>query len=577
MFAPIQPAQIEWQGETPFSSTFDDVYFSREGGLAETKHTFLNGNNLPNRWKGRDHFTILETGFGTALNFLCTAKTWQETSQKGQWLYYISIEKHPISIPDLERLHTTLPAALQPFAVKLRQALPPAIPGFHWHVFEEEQISLLLIQADLVTALPELEAKIDAWFLDGFSPAKNPEMWNDALYEAMKNLSAEDATFATYTAASSVRAGVERAGFSWQKQSGFGHKKHMLCGQLSGSQKFQNKHKEALIIGGGLAGCFAANALARQGMNVTLIERHQTVAKEASGNNAAIMKPYLAKEWTPQTLLYNQAFYYARRQAIKNGLFYQIGALQLEEESRHFGLGLSKNMAEMLDIQAASTIAGMEVKQPGVYLPEGGWLEPKLACERAISVPNITPVFETEAITLSRSGNVWKVNNKWESPIVVVANAREAISFPQLSHLPLIPMRGQVTIFQKTQLLKTIVSYGGYALPHDKFLTLGATYGKNDFETEAREIDNNKNISLYNNVFVNPMLAKPIGTRVAWRTTTPSKRPLVGKVEEGLYVSLGLGSRGTMLGPYLAEQIAAEILGTPQPLQKSVKMVLSKY
>ncbi len=575
MFKPIQPASIEWQGDTPFSPQFGDIYFSREGSLAETQHIFLQGNNLPNRWKNRPRFTILETGFGTASNFLSTAQTWQETSQKGQWLYYISIEKHPIQ--NLEPLHAHLPESLKPLAKKLRQALPPAIPGFHWHVFEEERITLLLIQADIATALPELEAKIDAWFLDGFAPAKNPEMWGDALYQGMKNLSAEGATFATYTAASSVRAGVESAGFQWKKQSGFAHKKHMLCGQRPGTYHAEKKHKRALIIGGGLAGCFAANALARQGVHVTLIERHKKLAQEASGNNAAVMKPYLAKMWAEQTLLYNQAFYYARNQAIKNNLFHLTGALQLEKESRHQALGLPKNMAEMVGISEASSIAGVAVKQPGVYLPDGGWIEPQLYCEAAISSPNITTVFETEALTLSRSGDVWKVNNKYEAPIVVIANAMDALSFRQLSHLPLIAMRGQITFFPKTQPLKTIVSYGGYALSHGDVLTLGATYGKNDMEPEVRDIDNEKNISLYNEAFVDPILAKPIGARVAWRVVTPSKRPLVGRVEEGLYVSLGLGSRGTMLGPYLAEQIAAEICGTPQPLQKSVKMVLSKY
>ena len=577
MFKPIQSALLEWQGEVPFSPLFGDVYFSREGGLAETEHVFLQGNNLPERWKNNPYFTILETGFGTGSNFLCTAQSWQKTRQKSQWLYYISLEKHPISIPDLERLHTQLPDSFQPLATKLRHILPPAIPGFHWHVFEEEQISLLLIQADIATALSELEATIDAWFLDGFSPAKNPEMWGDALYEAMKNLSATDATFATYTAASTVRSGLEKVGFSWQKKPGFGHKKHMLCGQLSGANKTPDHPQSAIVIGGGLAGCFAANALARNNIKVTLIERHAAIAQEASGNEAAIMKPYLPKEWAAQTLLYNQAFYFARHQASKNELFHAIGALQLEEESRHLGLGLPENMARMVTSVEASGLAGEEVKLPGVYLPEGGWLKPKLFCEAAVSSPLITRVLSTEAITLTRLEQGWKVNDKWQAPLVVVANAKDAISFPQLSHLPLIPMRGQLTLFKKQTSLKNIVSYGGYALPYDDFLTLGATFDKHDMEAQPREIDNEKNISLYNKTFINPVSSKPISARVAWRATTPSKRPLVGKVGEGLYVSLGLGSRGAVLAPYLAEQIAAEIIGAPQPLQKSVKKILSNY
>ncbi len=575
VFSPIQPARIEWQGDIPFAPQFDDVYFSREGGTAETEYVFLRGNDLPNRWQNRSHFTIFETGFGTGLNFLCTADLWQKTKQKDQWLYYISVEKHPIDVADLRRLHDNHPLLAQ---------LPPAIPGFHWHIFEDERIALLLIYADLETALGELDAKIDAWFLDGFSPAKNPDMWSDALYEGMQNLSADGATFATYTAASKVREGLEKAGFHYERAQGFGHKKHMLRGAFIPPPKResvltppQGGSKAAIVIGGGLAGTSAANALARHGFDVTLIERHAQLAAEASGNPAAILKPYLAKEWAAQTMLYNQAFYFTRNKAKKSQLFHEIGAVQLDEEPRHLGLGLPAFQAQLLNKEETSARIGLMVKKGGVYQPEAGWLSPVRFCQNMAQHPNIKMVLEVEALQLKQIGNIWRVNDKFEASYVIIANAKDALSFAPTSYLPLIPMRGQISIFKRDRPLNCIVNYGGYALPHEDYITLGATYDRRDMEAEIREEDHVKNISEYNDVFVDSITEKPIGGRVAWRTTTPSKRPIVGAMGRGLYVSLGLASRGALLAPYMAEQIVAEITGAPHILQKSIKRVLSVY
>lgn len=569
VFKPIIPARLEWQGEVPFAPQFDDVYFSREGGAAETEYVFLRGNNLPERWKNKSHFTIFETGFGTGLNFLCTAEVWQKSAAPNQWLYYISVEKHPIDMEDLKRLHGNHP---------LLTKLPPAIPGFHWHVFEEERIALLLIYADLETALVELEAKIDAWFLDGFSPAKNPDMWGDALYKGMRNLSNDGATFATYTVAAYVRAGLEGAGFQYERVQGFGHKKHMLRGQLPSVLTHpQGVSQSVIVIGGGLAGTSAAGALARHGFDVTLIERHAVLANEASGNPAAILKPYLAKEWAAQTMLYNQAFYFARNHAKKDDLFHEIGAVHLDEDPRHLALGLPAFQAQLLTKDEASKRIGLDVKLGGVYQPEAGWLSPVKFCHAMVQHPNIKTIFEVEALQLKQIGNIWRVNDKYEAPYVIIANAKDALSFAPTAHLPLIPMRGQISIFKRDRPLNCIVNYGGYALPHDDCITLGATYDRRDMEAEIREEDHARNISEYNDIFADAITEKPIGGRVAWRTTTPSKRPIVGSVGQGLFVSLGLASRGALLAPYMAEQMVSEIIGAPQPLQKSVKQVLLKF
>ena len=586
-FEPIIPAAIEWQGDTPYSAAYGDIYFSREGGLAETAYVFLEGNGLPGRWRDKPHFTICETGFGTGLNFLCTAKAWEENRRPDGWLYYISIEKHPIAKTDLARIHAQLPQALHPLAQEMCAGLPPAIPGFYWQIFPERRIALLLIQADIEVALEEMEAKIDAWFLDGFAPGRNPAMWGDALYSAMRRLSAPAATCATYSAASAVREGLSSARFEWQKRKGFGHKKHMLCGKLpdiAAPQRVATDNR-AIVIGGGLAGCFAAAALARHGREVTLIERHEALAQEASGNPAAILKPYLAKQWSGQTLLYMQAFHHARETAERLGAFHSTGALQLETQKNNVDwqqqiisqLGLPEELTSMVTAQQASEIAGIGLKCGAIHLPTGGWIHPQSFCHAALRQAGVEPLLQTEALTLERSGNLWRVNNQLEAPVVIVANAKDALAFSPLAHLKLHHVRGQITGFRKSMPLKTILSYDGYALPQSDNITLGATFHPRDTERLSREEDNNKNICAFNQISAEPWPLTKISERVAWRTTTPSKLPIAGEMAEGLYVSLGLGSRGAMLAPYLAEQLAAEITGTPQPLQKSVKKLLSNY
>lgn len=554
----------------PYAPQFGDVYCSREGGAEEKRTVFIEGNGLLQRFAAlgnKQAFTILETGFGTGLNFLLTVEAWQQRAGQGGWLFYLGVENHPFRKADLAGLHTEfLPERLMPLALQLQARWPALIPGFHWVVFPQWRVTLLLMFEPLERALWELQAEVDGWFLDGFSPAKNPDMWCEALYAGMRRLSRPGATFATYSAALGVRHGVEQAGFAWQKRKGFGHKKHMLTGAFGGEHVPKPiAQKNIAIIGGGLAGCTAAHVLSRYGMQVTFYERHGALAQEASGNPAAIMKPYMAKEWSAQTLLYNQAFYHSRDLAQALGLFNGCGAVQLATEPpRHLQLGLPLEQAVELSAAECSARLGLKVDLPGSWQPEAGWMNPAAFCE-ALMQHSGAEQRMTEAVKA--------IPSSYDA--VVVANAFQAQQFPELQSLPLIPMRGQITVFERKLPLQCIANYGGYALPHGAYLTLGSTYDRRDMAAEVRSEDDNKNISEYNKHFTyNPVVEKPLFSRVAWRTTTPSKRPIVGHVTGNIYASLGLASRGALLASYLAEQLASEMLGLPQPMQKSVKQLL---
>ncbi len=216
----------------PRSEQFDDVYFSAEDGLAETRHVFLAGNGLPEAWQGREDFTICELGFGTGLNFLASWKLFEETAQPAQRLHFISIEKYPLSGEQIDDalIHWDNPKntvdTITPHRIALCKIYQEGGGVFNL----AERVRLTLVIGDVNEALPQLDAHVDCWFLDGFKPSSNPEMWSNIVFENMARLSKSRASFATFTAAGFVRRGLQEAGFDVRKVPGFGRKRDMLVG-----------------------------------------------------------------------------------------------------------------------------------------------------------------------------------------------------------------------------------------------------------------------------------------------------------------------------------------------------------
>jgi tRNA 5-methylaminomethyl-2-thiouridine biosynthesis bifunctional protein len=214
----------------PRSERFDDVYFSAENGLAETQHVFLAGNNLPQAWAGRERFTVAETGFGTGLNMLTVWRLFKDTAAPGQRLELISIEKYPLKAVQIEGSLTPFAGAFEPELKTLIECYPIDVsPGIHTLPLAQN-VTLNLIFADVEAALQRIQTPVDCWFLDGFKPASNPEMWTQHVFDHMARLSPQGATFATFTAAGAVKRGLQQAGFSVQKVKGYGRKREMLTG-----------------------------------------------------------------------------------------------------------------------------------------------------------------------------------------------------------------------------------------------------------------------------------------------------------------------------------------------------------
>jgi len=249
------------------SAQFDDLYFSRQDGLAETHHVFLKGNDLPGAWQGsegqKERFVVAETGFGTGLNFLAVWKLFEERAGQEQALDYISFEEFPLGVDEIRDALSPLFASYRPpllssrrrpgsfsfkpedsglrrddgsgdynvYLGRLLELYTLRVPGFH-RIILNERVTLTLVFDDVNAAMEQVSAEVDCWFLDGFKPSANPEMWSETVFQQMARLSNKGASFATFTAAGFVKRGLRKAGFEVRKVPGFGSKREMLVGQF---------------------------------------------------------------------------------------------------------------------------------------------------------------------------------------------------------------------------------------------------------------------------------------------------------------------------------------------------------
>ena len=330
----IQHAKIHFNQEnTPVSDKFDDVYFSNQDGLAETHYVFLEGNQLWKRWihYQEAHFVIAETGFGTGLNFFAVTTLFREFRHKYpdsplKRLYFISFEKYPLPLDALQQAHLAYPQ-FSALAQHLQQHWLNPIQGCYRFHFDETTLDLWF--GDVAENLPQLgdymNGKIDAWFLDGFAPSKNPNMWNEPLYQQMFRFTKPQGTFATFTAASAVRKGLENAGFNIKKRKGFGKKRECLSGQKTQekltalstpwfhSQPANLNEQDITIIGGGIASLCTAISLLKRGAKITIYCENEQTALNASGNKQGAFYPQLSDDNERNIRFYIHAFAYGHR------------------------------------------------------------------------------------------------------------------------------------------------------------------------------------------------------------------------------------------------------------------------
>ncbi len=635
----LRPARLDWSQGQPASADFGDIYFSSSGGDAETRHVFLDGNQLAERFAAlapAQPFTLLETGFGTGLNWLCTQALRRETGHKG-WLHYVSIEKHPLQREDLQRAQDCWPA-FATFAHALQAAYPALTPGFHRLLFPQWQSTLTLVFADVQDALPRLAAHADAWFLDGFAPSRNPAMWTPALYAQMARLSKPGASFATFTAAGAVRRGLEAAGFSVRKTAGFGKKREMLRGEFAGaSTKFSGasttaagkpwlarpactasaEERTALVIGAGIAGASTAQALALRGWKVTVLEAGP-IAGAASGNPAAVVSLSPAADGEALDHFPQQASLHALRQlngeAAAKKCWHACGVLELPAKNRRKDFAgerrcaLPETLWQAVTAEQAGTLAGTAITSPAIWQPQSGWLDAAAWCRELLAHPAIRVQENCKVQYLEDSATGWRARDAHgdllaQAPVLIIANSHAARHFQQSAHLPLRPVRGQISLLPATsasQALQAVVCARGYVTPAlaSGQHCLGASFVPDDEALDIRDSEHAENHAELHAML--PELASTLTACSAWqgrsslRCQSPDYLPLVGplaapekmatdyaglkhgKLQDypalttlpGLYVHLGQGSHGFSQAALAAEILASDIAAEPAPVSQ---------
>jgi tRNA 5-methylaminomethyl-2-thiouridine biosynthesis bifunctional protein len=628
---PLQAATLAYTPDgTPFSAAYGDVYHTASGGLGQARHVFLRGNGLPERWQGRECFVIVETGFGLGLNFLATWAAWRDDPQRCARLHFISVEKHPFRAADLATLYAAWPATseaaalapLAPLAEQLQRHWPTLLPGFQRLHFDGGRVTLTLIFGDAARGLPQLDARADAFYLDGFSPARNPELWSPELCATLSRLAAPGATLATWSVASGVRESLTACGWSLTKAQGFSGKRHMLCGTWPGeTPQKPAPQRHAIVIGAGIAGSSAAERLAARGWTVDVIDRESAAGQGGSGNLAGVLRPLPSLDDNRVSQIIRACFLYARRHfaALADaGLplrWGATGALHLARDEAQEAAqkctvdrqGPPADYLRFVGRAEASQLAGWPVAAGGWWFPCSGWVQPPSACISNLARHGalIRPHFGRRVDRIERVGELWRAFDAAdqmiaEAPVLILANAADTRRFAPTAHLPLRAARGQVSHLpaRPDSAPKVVVCRLGYVTPEvDGRRCAGASFLLDDGETALRAEEHAENLEKLDFMlpgFAAGLAADALDGRVGFRPVSPDRLPLVGAVGDaaaidpatpsrplkdmpripGLYVINGFGARGIVWSALATELLACLIAGEPLPLEAELAAAL---
>lgn len=592
-FAALSCASIDWQQATPVAPAFDDPYFSRDNGPAETDHVFVAGNKLAERLASlpaQAQFSIGETGFGTGLNFLRACECFLNHAPADARLHFISTEKYPLHRNDLARALRCWPDAA--LADDLLAQWPAATAGFHRRQFAGGRISLTLLQGDSSAMLRQLHYPVDAWFLDGFAPARNPDMWQPALFTELARLSRPGTTLATFSSAGFVRRGLQDAGFVMQRAPGFGRKREMLTGVISGVwQPRKCPAPSVIVIGAGLAGASCARALAEQGAEVTVLDP-QGIAHAASGNLAGVVYTTPSAHPTAQNRFYQSSYLHAlnwlqRLQFPRSPADGALsGVLQYPKDARlaeKAAAALASGLWPDRELASADGPAG------SLHLRNGGYLSPPRWCQQLLDHPQIRLLPE-RALSL-QFAKCWQVHTDQDShpaDHIILANAGAALSLIDIPALKLKQIRGQVSYVRATAVSRQwqqAICHAGYLTPALADLhCVGATFDLHDDSPQARDGDDQRNLAELRQHLPEHWRAlagdraEVVDHRVGFRCQSTDFLPLAGAVPAqptGLWMSIAHGSRGITGTPLCADLLAAKILEMPAPIDQEMIDALS--
>jgi len=625
---PLIPAEIEWRDDgVPLSPRYGDIYHPAAGALQQGRHVFLAGNDLPARWAGREHFVVLETGFGLGNNFLATWAAWRDSGATGT-LHFLSVEAHPPRREDLARVSRD--PSLAVLARQLEVAWPPLTPDLHRLAFDDNRVQLLLALGPVSAWLPELVASVDAFYLDGFAPARNPQMWEPRVIKALARLAAPGATLATWSAARSLREGLSAAGFTVTPAAGAAGKRDITLARYAPAfeprrapSRLQTPaagERRAVIVGGGLAGCATAAALAESGWQSTLIERHDAPAYETSGNPGGMFHGIVNPQDGAHARFNRAAAMHAggavRAALSRGGVAGSVdGLLRLETSGDDaqamrqvlLRLGLPPQYVQVLSADEASRAAGVRLQHPAWFYPDGGWVQPAAFARSLLDAARDRVQWRggVEVETLRHDADGWQLLDASgtlieECAVVILANAGDALRLIGRPPWPVEPVRGQISFgaasaFAPEHLASLPIAGSGYVLPpHDGRVVFGATAIADDADTTVRREDHLANLAQLAGLLGREaeLDVDALEGRTGRRWVADDRLPIVGAVPDtdavaqrlaerqprldqprfvprraGLFVCTALAFRGIGWATLCARVVASQVAGTPSPLE----------
>ena len=573
---------------SPYSEQFNDIYFDTNQGTSQSECVFIDGNNISARLaKHPEDFVIAETGFGTGLNFLLTLAVFHRLKQcqnqhdtgnsTTSKLHFISVEKYPLSKVQLTQSLKALPQ-LTFFSQQLIEQYPETPANNITLSFLDGSVTLQLIFDDATQGLASLNSKekphnqalVDAWFLDGFSPEKNPEMWHAGLFQQVARLSKEQATLTTFTVAGKVRRQLIAVGFRVEKRQAVGKKNELLSAVFqqnpnSGKGYQQRaiiaKPQHVSIIGGGIASACAAYALTKSGVKVTVYCQDFSVAQGASSNNIGAIYPLIHQQADDISLFYQRAFeqavdYYKAIQ--EQGFNFDhdwCGLLEisykpaLELRQQHIANSAvwPKSLVKSIDKVQASHHASIRLNNGGLFFPQAGWVAPAQLVKQIFKAAEssnrlrIETGCKVDKISQQSDGK-WLLHSSkkdYLTDVLIYCGGAQGIPLNMIKQLPLTSVRGQVSSMasnEKIAKLSTVICHKGYLTPANNNLhCIGATFKKNSFDSDSKPEEDQFNLDMIEKCL--PGLTQwqnsdVISSKARLRCMTPDHMPMVGAMPD---------------------------------------------
>lgn len=616
---------VDWRADgVPLSVRFGDIYHTETGALAQSRHVFIAGCDLPAAWADLPQWRILETGFGFGLNFLACWQAWRDDPQRPRMLHFVSIEAHPVAQADLLRAAAAYPE-LSDLATALAAQWHGLLPGFHRLSFDDGHVLLTLCIGDVQPMLRAQRFEADSIFLDGFSPTLNPAMWSPQVLKAVSRFARQGTRIATWTIARAVRDALAQNGFQVRKATGLPPKRDCLRGEFAPTWTVRRRVApepvamagRCAVIGAGLAGAAAAASLARRGWRVTVFDAADRAAAGASGVPVAVFAPHVSPDDALLSRLTRAGLRLTCQELathLNEGADWRACGVM---ERRPPGddrvppdwLATGPNESWRADADRIA-VSGLPPDTVALWHATAGWAKPAKLVAAWLAQPGVVAengrrVARIEAIagTSPASTTVWRLyatdgSTIAEADRIVIAAGHESAALAPMQ--PLQPVRGQVA-WGRTP-ARTDAS-GDIALPpmpingdghliaqvpfadasggidgiEGTFWLTGATFDRDRSDIRSSDVDTAANRDRLTRL--HPGAASVLATAFdsnrteSWagvRCASADRRPLVGPLDpsmpQGPWLCTAMGSRGLSFAALCAELLAARWHGEPLPL-----------